>query len=607
MNKLKLLLLGSLALSMMISASFGIVSTAAFDATESSSSSVLQGSYVQVVEGQVYHYSLTSSGSGRYDEFYIATSGVSTLTATMDFDFTTTPVESNDDFDLYYKAGSVVSSCGTTTCSSYDLVSWASGNSNEEIVVNNPSNGYHYFRVQRYSGSGTEYYYFTVTFSGSSGDTTPPSVTITSPSNGATVSGTTTVSASASDNVGVNRVEFRVDGSLKATDSSSPYSFSWDTTTVSDGSHTVTANAFDAAGNSASSSISVSVSNGGPTPTGCGETPRITGSYPFWNDLIDAEKAHANGCYGGNSVVVILDTGLGSGYSSLFPSGSILSQYSRSYTQLGGFDNVAWNQDTEGHGTSTTATVLGYYVPSTWGFTNNYVMGVAPNADVVMLRVVYWVGSGVTYAQMIQSWVDAISYARSLHSNQLAGRGMTISMSLGYDPSQATTASNTALENAINSARSEGIAVSASAGNDGPAADTTGNPANFASTTSVAAAGWSSLTGSYGVSGIITNIPENDFSGLVIADFSSRGKIEVTGMGWQLVLPSFDNSYHYISGTSFSCPQVSGVYAVMFGYYGATTSVNFLESTMQSTAHYMGVSTTGGAGLVQLDGALGIA
>ena len=607
MKKLKLIILGSLALSMMFSASFGIISTAATsEATASSSSNMLQGSYVQVVDGQVYHYSLTSSGSNRYDEFYIAVSGVSSITASMEFDFSTTRVESNDDFDLYYKAGSQVSSCGYSTCSGYDLVSWNSGNSDEQIVVNNPSNGYHYFRVQRYSGAGTEYYYFSVTLSGGSGDTTSPSVSIISPSNGATVSGTTTVSASASDNVGVSSVEFRVDGALKATDSSAPYSFSWDTTTSSDGSHTVTANAFDAAGNSDSSSISVTVSNGGSPPSGCGETPRITGSYPFWNDVIDVEKAHAAGCYGGNSVVVILDTGLGSGYSNLFPSGSILSQYSRSYTQLGGFDNVAWNQDTEGHGTSTTSTVLGYYVPSTWGFTNNYVMGVAPNADVVMLRVVYWVGSGVTYAQMIQSWVDAITYARSLHGNQLAGRGMTISMSLGYDPSQATTASNTALENAINSARAEGIAVSVSAGNDGPSANTTGNPANFDSSTSVAAAGWSSLTGSYGVAGIVTNIPENDFSGLVIADFSSRGKIEITGMGWQLVLPSYDNSYYYISGTSFSCPQVAGVYAVMFGYYGASTSVNFLESTMQNTAHYMGSSTTWGAGFVQADAAIGI-
>jgi hypothetical protein len=607
MKQIKLLLLSFLALSMLFGLSIqSSGSSSTVNLTDSKDSDILQGSYVQVVSGQVYRYSLTSSGSGRYDEFYITTSGASLLTVTMEFDFSS-GIESNDDFDLYYRAGSRVSSCSSTTCSGYTSVSWNGGNAAEQIDVNSPANGQHHFRVQRYSGSGTEYYFFTVTVSGAGGgDTTAPTITVTSPSNGATVSGTTAVTATASDNVGVTSVEFRVDGALKATDSSSPYSFNWDTTTASNGAHTVSATAFDAAGNSGSNSISVTVSNSGPPPTGCGETPRVTGSYPFWNDAIDVEKAHAANCYGGDSVVVILDTGLGSGYASLFPTGSILSQYSRSYTQLGGYDNVNWNQDTEGHGTSTTSTVLGYYVPSTWGFTNNYAMGVAPNADVVMLRVVFWVGSGVTYAQMIQSWVDAITYARSLHGNQLAGRGMTISMSLGYTPSAAPASSNTALENAINSARADGIAVSVSAGNDGPGSNTTGNPANFDSSTSVAAAGWSGLTGSYGVAGILTDLPEDNFSGLTIADFSSRGKVEITAMGWQLVLPSFDNNYYYISGTSFSCPQVSGVYAIMFGYYGASTSVNFLESTMQNTAYFLSPATTWGAGFVQVDATIGL-
>src|SRR5262245_16896717 len=46
------------------------------------------------------------------------------------------------------------------------------------------------------------------------GDTTPPTASITSPAGGATVSGTVTVNASAGDNVGVTRVELRVDGTL---------------------------------------------------------------------------------------------------------------------------------------------------------------------------------------------------------------------------------------------------------------------------------------------------------------------------------------------------------------------------------------------------------
>ena len=84
-------------------------------------------------------------------------------------------------------------------------------------------------------------------------DTTPPIVAIVSPSNGGTVSGSVTVSASATDNIGVTKVEFWVNGVLSATDASSPYSFSWNTRKLS-GTHTIVAKAFDAAGNSATSS-----------------------------------------------------------------------------------------------------------------------------------------------------------------------------------------------------------------------------------------------------------------------------------------------------------------------------------------------------------------
>jgi len=100
-------------------------------------------------------------------------------------------------------------------------------------------------------------------------DTTPPSVSITSPANGATVSGTIQVSATASDNVGVAGVQFFVDGSaLGSEDTTSPYAVPWNTTTASNGSHRLTATARDAAGNRATSSqVSVTVSNAPPADT----------------------------------------------------------------------------------------------------------------------------------------------------------------------------------------------------------------------------------------------------------------------------------------------------------------------------------------------------
>lgn len=101
-------------------------------------------------------------------------------------------------------------------------------------------------------------------------DTTPPTVSISAPNSGTTVSGTSvTVSANATDDVAVAGVQFKVDGSNIGTeDTTSPYSVSWDTITVSNGSHSLTAVARDTSSNTATSAaVSVTISNSGTTPT----------------------------------------------------------------------------------------------------------------------------------------------------------------------------------------------------------------------------------------------------------------------------------------------------------------------------------------------------
>jgi hypothetical protein len=93
-----------------------------------------------------------------------------------------------------------------------------------------------------------------------------PSVEITSPTGGSSVSGTVTISANAADNVGVAKVEFWVGGTLLGSDTSAPYSISWNTKNYS-GSQTLTAKAFDAAGNAATSNVvTVSVTAGSSKP-----------------------------------------------------------------------------------------------------------------------------------------------------------------------------------------------------------------------------------------------------------------------------------------------------------------------------------------------------
>jgi hypothetical protein len=96
----------------------------------------------------------------------------------------------------------------------------------------------------------------------------PVTVSITSPGSGATVSGTISVTASASAGAGVASVQFLLDGAdLGSADTSSPYAVSWDTTTASDGAHVLAAKAADKLGNSATSSnVNVTVSQSGPPP-----------------------------------------------------------------------------------------------------------------------------------------------------------------------------------------------------------------------------------------------------------------------------------------------------------------------------------------------------
>ena len=81
-------------------------------------------------------------------------------------------------------------------------------------------------------------------------DTTPPTVTMTAPADGATVTGSITVSATASDDVAVAGVQFQLDGNaLGAERTTAPYTIGWNSSTTSNGPHTLTAVARDAAGN----------------------------------------------------------------------------------------------------------------------------------------------------------------------------------------------------------------------------------------------------------------------------------------------------------------------------------------------------------------------
>ena len=102
-----------------------------------------------------------------------------------------------------------------------------------------------------------------VTTPGSGSDTTAPTASITAPANNATVSNSVTITATASDNVGVVKMELYIDGTLTTSNTNSTsLSFSWNTNSVANGSHLLVVKAYDAANNVGTSpTVTVTVSN----------------------------------------------------------------------------------------------------------------------------------------------------------------------------------------------------------------------------------------------------------------------------------------------------------------------------------------------------------
>lgn len=112
-------------------------------------------------------------------------------------------------------------------------------------------NGAHALRAVAYDSSGnrgvdddTQ-----VVVTGGRVDSLPPTVNLTAPANGVQVTGAVTLTAEASDDIGVARVEFFVDGAKVAVDTEAPFSAAWDSTQAPEGVHRLSARAFDAAGN----------------------------------------------------------------------------------------------------------------------------------------------------------------------------------------------------------------------------------------------------------------------------------------------------------------------------------------------------------------------
>jgi len=93
-------------------------------------------------------------------------------------------------------------------------------------------------------------------------DKNAPAVNITSPANGATVSGTITLTATASDDVQVLKVEFYVDGVKIGEDTTAPYTASWNSANTTNGAHNIMAKAYDSSNVGVDDDTAVTVTGG---------------------------------------------------------------------------------------------------------------------------------------------------------------------------------------------------------------------------------------------------------------------------------------------------------------------------------------------------------
>jgi hypothetical protein len=115
------------------------------------------------------------------------------------------------------------------------------------------ANGNHTLIVKASDAAGNVGQASTTVYVSNQTDTIVPTVSITSPVDGASLWSDTSVNVMASDNVGVTQVSFYIDGGLQATDSSAPYTFGISAKKLSRGTHILTAKAWDAAGHVATS------------------------------------------------------------------------------------------------------------------------------------------------------------------------------------------------------------------------------------------------------------------------------------------------------------------------------------------------------------------
>ncbi|SEK40942.1 Galactose oxidase, central domain [Stigmatella aurantiaca] len=185
--------------------------------------------------------------------------------ATVEVDVRPNKLQSNGQLDLYY-----VASAGS---SNWQLLATLTPSGTQPQVLSAsyvlPVGTLQAVRARfRYGGlaspcgSGSYIDHDDLVFAVASSDTLSPVVSLTSPAQGASLQGTAALTVNASDERGVSRVDFYRGTALIGSTTLAPYSYSWDTRAVANGTYGLIARAYDAAGNvGTSGTVSITINN----------------------------------------------------------------------------------------------------------------------------------------------------------------------------------------------------------------------------------------------------------------------------------------------------------------------------------------------------------
>jgi concanavalin A-like lectin/glucanase superfamily protein/Big-like domain-containing protein len=255
------------------------------------------------------------------------------------------------------------------------------------------------------NGDGTLVFNPAQCYTSSPPDTTPPTVSITAPSNGATVSGAVTLGATASDNVGVVSVQFRLDGANLGTElTTAPFTAPWNTIGSANGSHSLTAVARDTSGNTGTSTaVAITVNNAPDTAPPSTPSNVAATAVSFsqinvtWNASTDNVGVAGYGvlrCQGAACSPVQLTTVTVNSYSDTGVSPS--SSYTYAVSAYDAANNVS--------GTSATVAATTPALPSptlslvaAYGFSEGSgitTMDVSSNNNTATLSAAAWTSSG---------------------------------------------------------------------------------------------------------------------------------------------------------------------------------------------------------------------